>query len=353
MSAPLRSPRDTRFDGPGALADSNADLSPVKGVVGCCPTLAFTAVPLPLPAARIDGYTRTTPVPLYWAIHGKAGAPRLLVLHGGPGAHHDYLLPQMLEMGSRYELVFYDQRGGGRSRTDDPAPIGWRSHVEDLGLVARELGLKSPSILGYSWGGLLALLYSLAVTGSGLDGAPLEAGDAPARLALVDPAPVSRQYRQQFEQEFALRQRGPAVQALRAELAASGLRERDPEAYRQRQFELAVAGYFYDPAKVAGLTPFRVTGRVQQSVWESLADYDVEPLLGALRVPSIVLHGREDPIPLDSSVAAARALGADLVVIERCGHVPYVERPDAMFPALFDFLAQTDAGPGSSRTVGA
>ncbi|MGH7720804.1 MAG: alpha/beta fold hydrolase, partial [Gemmatimonadaceae bacterium] len=113
-----------------------------------------------LPAPRASGLTTTTSVPLYWAAYGAEGAPRLLVLHGGPGAHHDYLLPQMLELGDEYELLFYDQRGGGRSRTSDPAPITWRTHVDDLARLVRELELFPLSLIGYSWGGLLALLYA-------------------------------------------------------------------------------------------------------------------------------------------------------------------------------------------------
>ena len=63
----------------------------------------------PIPPPRESGYTSTTPHPLYWARWGPAQAPQLLVLHGGPGAHHDYLLPQMLDLATDYELTFYDQ----------------------------------------------------------------------------------------------------------------------------------------------------------------------------------------------------------------------------------------------------
>ena len=130
---------------------------------------------------------------------------------------------------------------------------------------------------------------------------------------------------------------------MREELATSGLRERDPEAYRHRAFELSVAGYFSDPAAARDLTPFRVMGRVQQSVWESLGDFDVTSDLRRVtpHPPALVLHGREDPIPVESSEEAARALGARLVVIDGSGHVPYVERPDALFPAIREFLDET------------
>jgi proline iminopeptidase len=153
---------------------------------------------------------------------------------------------------------------------------------------------------------------------------------------------MTREYRRQFEAEFARRQASPEIQRLRNELNASGLREKDPEAYRQRAFELGVAGYFSDPRKAADLTPFRVVGRVQQSVWESLGDFDLIRDLKGIRIPSIIIHGRDDPIPLASSVEAAHALETDLVVLDECGHVPYVEQPTGLFAALDPFLDETN-----------
>src|SRR5688500_12974179 len=185
-----------------------------------------------IPAPRESGYTTTTTIPLYWCAYGPAGARRLLVLHGGPGADHQYLLPQMLALATDYELVFYDQRGGGRSRTDDPAPITWQTHVDDLAAVATEFVLATPDIVGYSWGALLAMLFTTEMARRDMAGIDL----VPASLTLLDPAPVTRELRQEFEAEFTRRQQGEAVQQLRAELAASDLRERDPDAYRQRAF---------------------------------------------------------------------------------------------------------------------
>lgn len=260
----------------------------------------------------------------------------MLVLHGGPGAHHDYLLPQMLELsrvaGGR-ELLFYDQRGGGRSKTHQRDEITWRTQVADAAAVMREFGLEGAPIVGYSWGALLAMLYaSEAARGDGLP--------RHGAMVLIDPAPVTRQYRNEFEREFARRNNSAGVATLREELAASGLRERDPEAYRQRNFELSVAGYFADPRSARDLTPFRVTARVQQSVWESLGDFDLlaDGRLATVRTPTLILHGRQDPIPLASSQAAARAMKAELVIIEDCGHVPYVEQPGALFPPIDAFL---------------
>ena len=292
--------------------------------------------PSTIPAPRIHGFTQGTNTPLYWCRYGTAGAPPVVVLHGGPGAHHDYLLPQLLDLADTYDLLFYDQRGGGQSKTDDRTPITWHTHVTDLAAVLAELEPAPPTILGYSWGGMLALLYAV-------EAASGRVTPAPARLALIDPAPLSRQWRTEFEAEFARRQLSAEVQTLRDALTASGLRETDPAAYRQRTFELSVAGYFADPRRATDLTPFRVTGRVQQSVWESLGEFDL--ILDLAKVPYDVqiIHGRQDPIPLESSEAAARALRAELVVLEDCGHVPYVEAHGSLMAALRRFLRRPDA----------
>jgi proline iminopeptidase len=295
----------------------------------------------PIPPAAADGATRTTPLPLSWRADGPEGAPPLLLLHGGPGAHHDYLYPQALALADRWRLITYDQRGGGRSRTDDPAPVTWRVQVDDLAAVCRELCPVPPVLVGYSWGALLAMLYALEGRQR-----PLPAVRA---LVLLSPAPIARGWRAEFEGALAARGRAPAVVALREALAASGLRDTDPAAYRQRTFELSVAGYFADPQRARDLTPFRVTAKVQQAVWESLGDYDLRPALAQLGAtpgapPALVVHGREDPIPLASAEAAATALRARLVVLDGCGHVPYVEAPTPLWAAVRAFLDDPAGG---------
>jgi proline iminopeptidase len=293
-------------------------------------------MPKPIPPPREEGFTTSTGSPLYWAKYGQPRAKKLLVLHGGPGADHCYMLPQMLHLGDRFDLLFYDQRGGGRSKSDARVPVTWQTHVEDLGAVVTEFGLEPLSLVGYSWGGMLALLYTIEQRKN-----PHLV--PPARLGLISPAPLTSEYRRQFEAEFNRRQQQPAIEEMRSELTKSGLRERDPAAYRQRAFELGVAGYFADPKNARDLTAFRVVGRVQQSVWESLGNFDLMGDLKGIGIPSIIIHGRDDPIPLASSVEASRALGTKLVVLDDCGHVPYVEQPNRLFAALDSFLDETNS----------
>ena len=135
----------------------------------------------------------------------------------------------------------------------------------------------------------------------------------------------------------------PALQAARRELRESGLRERDLTAHAQRLFELAVAGYFHDTARAHALTPSRVTERTRAEVWESLGDFDLRPALRRLRIPALVLHGDDDPIPLESARETAECLGAEFVLLRDCGHVPYVEAFDEFVRTLDRFLPRAGA----------
>jgi len=253
--------------------------------------------------------------------------PTVVVLHGGPGAHHDYLLPGFDRLAHGRTLVYYDQRGGGRSPVGRDVPVGAQEHVHDLEALRDIWGEDRLHLLGYSWGALLAMLYAVAHP------------DRVASLALVSPAPAAQRERAGYEATLAARNATPALRAERAALQASDLRQRDLAEYNRRLFTLAVAGYFHDPARAGELTPFRVTGRTQQAVWDSLGDdFDLRPALRALSVPAIVLHGDDDPIPMESARATAQALHAELVPIVGAGHVPYVEGVDQFVAALDRFL---------------
>jgi proline iminopeptidase len=253
--------------------------------------------------------------------------PEVVVLHGGPGAHHDYLRPGFDRLACGRTLVYYDQRGGGRSPVARDIPVGWQEQVADLEALRDIWRLEKLDLCGYSWGALLAMLY--AVTH------PTRV----ASLALVSPAPAAQRERATFEQALARRNATPALLREREALQGSGQRATDIAAYNQRLFELAVSGYFHDPAFARQLTPFRITGRTQQEIWNSLGtDFDLRPTLSRLDLRALVVHGDDDPIPMTTAQATAEALQAPLIVLHDCGHVPYVEAPDQFVAALDPFL---------------
>jgi len=256
--------------------------------------------------------------------------PLVVVLHGGPGASHDYLLPQYDVLAQGRSLLYYDQRGGGQSPVPRDTPVGWQEHVADLDGIRADLGLERLTLCGYSWGGLLAVLYFVAHP------------ERVERLALVAPGSPTADYRRQFEEEFARRMAAPEIKRERDALRAGGLRERDPAAYQRRAFELSVAGYFRDFRDAKSLTAFRVNARTQQGVWDSLGDYDLRPQLTDVASrfplpPSLILHGTFDPLPIAGSRELAALLQARLKELP-VGHCPHVEATAEFVRTLDDFL---------------
>lgn len=275
----------------------------------------------------VEEHVRVNGVDLFTRTVGDG--PDVIVMHGGPGAHHDYLLPQFDALAQGRRLRYYDQRGGGKSQVSRDTEVGWRDQTADLDGLISFWNAEPATLLGYSWGGLLALLFAT------------EHPERVGRLALVSAAPVHAGARREFQQRLSERRKAPAIVRARDELRQSGLRESDPEAYRKRAFELSVAGYFTHPARARGLTPFRVTERTQQAVWSSVGDYDLREKIATLSVPALVVHGQHDAIPVSSAEETASLLGAELVVFEHSGHVPYVEEPHKFVAVLDAFLPRS------------
>src|SRR5713226_5793968 len=106
-----------------------------------------------------EGFVDAHGVLIYYKIIGR-GAP-LMIVHGGPGASHDYLLPHLLPLARTNKLIFIDERGSGRSeKLEDASQYTVENMVEDVENVRQALGLGKISLLGHSYGGVLAQAYA-------------------------------------------------------------------------------------------------------------------------------------------------------------------------------------------------
>jgi proline-specific peptidase len=127
---------------------------------------------------EVDGHR------VWYRRSGEGGIP-LLVLHGGPGAGHDYLGPLEGLAGGR-EVAFYDQLGCGRSDRPDDASL-WKidRFVAEVDAVRGALGLDEVHLLGQSWGGWLAIEYMLTRP-SGIVGLVLASTSASIRQFVAE-----------------------------------------------------------------------------------------------------------------------------------------------------------------------
>jgi len=98
---------------------------------------------------------------IWYKIVGTGSGAPLIVIHGGPGFSHDYMVP-VEALGRDRPVIFYDQLDCGKS--DQPGdPGNWRIQrfVAEIESLRRELGLTKFHLLGHSWGGALAAEYAV------------------------------------------------------------------------------------------------------------------------------------------------------------------------------------------------
>jgi proline iminopeptidase len=281
---------------------------------------------------------------LYARVIGT-GQP-MIVLHGGPDFDHGYLLPDLDRLADAFRLIYYDQRGRGLSaehvRAED---VSLASDVEDVDRVRRRFQLSETVLLGHSWGTVLALEYALR---------------HPTRvshLVLMNPAPVSTAGVALLRTSY-LAQLGADMDRQRTILASDAYQSGDPDAVTARyriHFEHALvraddyarlmramqAG-FVRQGKDGIVKARAVEDRLMEDTW-ARPGYDLLPSLHALRIPTLVIAGDRDFIPVEIAREIAQAIpGARLVVVKDCGHFSYLECGDAVRAALDDFV-RTDA----------
>src|SRR5437763_7025185 len=106
-----------------------------------------------------EGFVDAHGVLIYYKVVGH-GAP-LMIVHGGPGASHDYFLPYLMTLARTNKIIFIDERGSGRSeRLEDATRYTVENMVEDVEAVRQALNLGKISLMGHSYGRVLAQAYA-------------------------------------------------------------------------------------------------------------------------------------------------------------------------------------------------
>ena len=105
-----------------------------------------------------EGYIRNGDVSLFYKEMG-AGAP-IIILHGGPGFGFRYLEPHLRFLSEKFKVIFFDQRGCGRSGGDGSTPVSMEQLVDDIEYLRKTKGYERINLLGHSFGSILALEYA-------------------------------------------------------------------------------------------------------------------------------------------------------------------------------------------------
>ncbi|HET6837209.1 MAG TPA: alpha/beta hydrolase [Gemmatimonadales bacterium] len=275
-------------------------------------------------------------VRLYYRTAGT-GRDTVIVLHGGPGFNMEYFAKDLTPLAESHTLLFYDQRGAGRSTlVTDSAALDAQRFADDLEAVRRHFGMERVTLLGHSWGPAVAALYAARY--------PERIG----RLVLVGTLPPQQKQLLQAFQELAAGRDSATRAGMETWMKARTANPGDGAACRA-YYALWFIPFFADTADMgrsrgdfcAG-SPASLRNKmasVDRFVFPSLGEWDWRPVLRRVNAPALVVHGSADPLPLDGARDWAETLPKGrLVLLEGIGHFPYLEAPETFFPIVEEFL---------------
>jgi len=294
----------------------------------------------PIEAGFIDAHG----VLIYYELLGR-GTP-LVILHGGPGASHDYFLPYLLPLARQHRLVFIDERGSGKSeKLEDPSGYTVENMAEDVEAVRQGLRLGKIGLLGHSCGGVLAQAYALKYQRN------------LTHLVLCSTFHSTSKMNEVFRRMMA--EMNPELRNRIESLEKAGLYGRGKVYERNRYsngYMVAAWGeaYFpylyqrrpdpnYDPA-ANGIMSWDLYREMWGSSGEFIIDGNLKSVeygdrLNSITVPTLITAGDHDECaPSISREMHEKISGSKLVILPQSGHMTFVDQPGLFLKAVGEFL---------------
>lgn len=288
--------------------------------------------PAPELAAPTAATVRVGTVELHCTRRGEG--PPVLLLSGGPG-FANYLAPVAEGLAASHECILLDQRGTGRSQAAgaDAKTLTLANAIADLEAVREQLHFEHWTLLGHSWGGMLAMAYAC------------EHPERVQSMVLVGTGGPTLAFAAPFGDNLESR----ATAAERKQLAFwndPANSKADPQRAIRERLRLRFPAYFFDHA--AGETAWPEFGKCDyaSAVFRALmadlraTDFDLRPRLPRVTAPTLLLQGRQDPLPESILCDLHKQLpSAELHFVERCGHFVWIEQPKAFFATVREWLS--------------
>jgi proline iminopeptidase len=315
--------------------------------VACSPRSAGSPASAPTQSSVMrmeEGFVDANGLLIYYKAFGT-GQP-LVILHGGPGASHDYLLPYLLPLARTNRLIFIDERGSGRSeKLEDPSSYTVENMADDVEAVRLALGLGKISLLGHSCGGVLAEAYALKYQRN------------LTHLILASTFHSTRQLNAVFSRMMAamtpeLRNRIERLE--RAGLFGHGRnyeKNRYPAEYMVAAWGEGYFPYLYQRRPDPNYDPIgngAMSWDLYRTMWGSHGEFVVDgnmtsveyaDRLGTIAVPTLITVGDHDEVDPSISRDMQRLIpGSQLVVLPQSGHMTFVDQPAMFLRAVDQFV---------------
>jgi len=291
-----------------------------------------------LPAIEKQGLIEgSDDIKFFYQVKGT-GNDTLVVIHGGPGMDSEYMVADFEPLAQTHTLIYYDQRGGGRSDLpEDTNKLHIDNHIDDLEMLRKHFNLKQMTLVAHSFGPMVAVKYAITYP------------ENISKMIFMGPVPPMRgDFGARYGQNLTSRL-SPEQQQEMGGYFQELIQGDDIKSGCQNYWNLALI-----PRIAKGLPVSIVKGdccaappeairygmqTTNAATFGSLGNWDLRPQLAELNIPTLILHGEEEAIPMDMIEEWANTLpDAELIKVAKAGHFTYAERPDIVWPAVKTFL---------------
>jgi proline iminopeptidase len=287
-----------------------------------------TLMTVPALAREENGTTfQAKAATIYYEVLGSGSATPLIIVNGGPGFDHTYehVSSAWDVLAKKRRVIFYDQRGTGRSPAAKDQTYTLADQINDLEDLRAHLGADRIDLLGHSWGGYLVMAYAA------------EHSEHISHLTIVDSAaPKFKDTVFLFDNVFPEGTERQAGLSFKEEMGDKGAQDADLREY----FSML----FYSPKNrdkfVATVGPSVYKKDINEAVAKDIERFDLNPEIRKFKFPTLVITGRYD-MNVAPSVAYKIHLaipGSQFAVFEKSGHLPFFEEPDKFVQVMEEFL---------------
>ncbi len=291
-----------------------------------------------------EGFVDANGALIYYQIVGH-GAP-LMIVHGGPGASHDYFLPYLMPLARTNKLVFIDERGSGRSeKLEDASKYTVENMADDVEAVRQALNLGKISLMGHSYGGVLAQAYAFKYQKNLTHlilGSTFHSTSAMNAVLANEKQQMPADKRERLE---ALEKAGLFGKGKTWE------KGRYPTEYAELAWGDGYFPFLYQKHPDPNYDPQSNNNNswdLYREMWGSHGEFVIDGNLSSveyadrlpgIHVPTLVICGDHDESdPSLSRTMHEKIAGSKLVIIPQAGHLVFVDQPNMYLKAIDDFV---------------
>ena len=239
--------------------------------------------------------------------------PAVVVIHDGPGFEKSLMYGGFDQLASDLRIIYYDQRGCGRSQTLSPViPSTVKANVEDLEALRRYFHLPRMSIAAHGWGAVVALEYV-------------------------------RKYAKYVDSIILITPISPFLPGPRLERIVDALPAEDRQRIlqvtnhptlsilekREGMMRVIMPLLFHrqEGLEYVNLDELRYSPDVSIRLSQDLKSFNILRLLSDVNVPTLIVVGRNDILtPMMDQMAYADGIGSSCaIVFNDSGHFPFLE----------------------------